>query len=272
MALLVKGLSFYNSPMPVDNDLYHREAHSWWDEESFLSILRIAVNPVRLDYLIIVLPKLGIKPEGQRALDVGCGGGYLSEELARLGFEVLGVDPAPESIAAAQIHANQTGLDIDYHVAQAETLPFPDGSFDLVTCCDVLEHVQDLDRTLSEIARVLKPGGIFMYDTINRTFMTWLGVIFVAQEFPLTRFFPPDTHDWSMFIKPEKLVDRMKMQGIGNHEIRGMSSVVNPIYQFWLILKLKWGLLTYREYGMRTRLRLSHDTTMNYIGYGICMK
>lgn len=272
MTLLVKGLFFYNPPMPVDNALYHREAHTWWDEESFLSILRIAVNPVRLDYLNIVLPKLGIKPEGLRALDVGCGGGYLPEELARLGFIVTGVDPAPASIAAAQIHAQQSGLTIDYRVAQAETLPFPGGSFDLVTCCDVLEHVQDLDRTLSEIARVLKPGGIFMYDTINRTFMTWLGVIFVAQEFPLTRSFPPDTHDWSMFIKPQELVERMKVRGIGNHEIRGMSSVVNPIHQFWLILKLKWGSLTYREYGMRTRLQLSHDLTMNFIGYGICKK
>ena len=78
--------------MPVDNDLYHREAHTWWDDESFLSILRIAVNPVRLDYLNIVLPKLGIKPEGLRALDVGSGGGYLSEELSRLGIVVSGVD------------------------------------------------------------------------------------------------------------------------------------------------------------------------------------
>jgi 2-polyprenyl-6-hydroxyphenyl methylase/3-demethylubiquinone-9 3-methyltransferase len=258
--------------MPVDNDLYQREAHTWWDEESFLSILRIAVNPVRLDYLNIVLSKLGIMPEGLRALDVGCGGGYLSEELARLGFKVSGADPAPASLAAAQSHAKQSGLTIDYREAQAESLPFPDGSFDLVTCCDVLEHVQDLNLVLSEIARVLKPGGIFIYDTINRTFMTWLGVIFVAQEFPLTRFFPPDTHDWSMFIKPDELVESLKKHGIVNREVRGMSCVVNPIHQFWLILKLKWGSLTYREYGMRTRLRLSNDTTMNYIGYGVRKK
>jgi 2-polyprenyl-6-hydroxyphenyl methylase/3-demethylubiquinone-9 3-methyltransferase len=272
MTLLVKGLFLYNLPMPVDNDLYHREAHTWWDDESFLSILRIAVNPVRLDYLNIVLPKLGIKPEGLRALDVGSGGGYLSEELARLGMTVSGVDPAHASVAAAQSHAHETGLEIDYRVAQAEILPFPDGSFDLVTCCDVLEHVQELDRTFSEIARVLKPGGIFLYDTINRTFMTWLGVIFVAQEFPLTRFFPPDTHDWSMFIKPDELADSSKKHGIVNREVRGMSCVVNPIHQFWLILMLKWGFLTYREYGIRTYQRLSYDTTMNYIGYGICKK
>ena len=257
--------------MPVDNELYHREAHTWWDDESFLSILRVAVNPVRLDYLDSILQKLGIKPEGLQALDVGSGGGYLSEELSRLGMIVSGVDPAPASIAVAKIHAQQNGLTIDYRVAQAESLPFTNDTFDLVTCCDVLEHVQDLDRTLSEVARVLKPGGMFLYDTINRTFMTRLGVIFVAQEFPPTRFFPPDTHDWSMFIKPNELVDCLQQHGIVNREVLGMSSVVNPIHQFWLILKLKWGSLTYREYGMRTRLRLSHDTTMNYIGYGICM-
>lgn len=269
MTRIVKGFFFYNPIMPVDNGLYQREAHTWWDEESFLSILRIAVNPVRLDYLNIVLSKLGMTPQGLRSLDVGCGGGYLPEELTRLGFMVSGVDPALASVAAAQSHAHETGLEIDYRVAQAESLPFPDGSFDLVTCCDVLEHVQDLDRTLSEITRVLKPGGIFLYDTINRTFMTWLGVIFVAQEFPATRFFPPDTHDWSMFIKPFELVDCLQQHGIVNQDVQGMSSVVNPIHQFWLILKLKRGSLTYREYGMRTRLRLSHDTTMNYIGYGV---
>jgi 2-polyprenyl-6-hydroxyphenyl methylase/3-demethylubiquinone-9 3-methyltransferase len=258
--------------MPVDNDLYRREAHTWWDDESFLSTLRIMVNPVRLDYLNIVLPNSGIKPEGLRALDVGSGGGYLSEELARLGFIVSGVDQALASVRTAQFHAQETGLEIDYRVALAESLPFPDDAFDLVTCCDVLEHIHDLDRTLSEIARVLKPGGIILYDTINRTFMTWLGVIFVAQEFPPTRFFPPDTHDWSMFIKPDDLVDCLPQHGIVNQEVLGMSSVVNPIHQFLLILKLKWGFLSYREYGMRTRLRLSHDTTMNYIGYGICKK
>jgi 2-polyprenyl-6-hydroxyphenyl methylase / 3-demethylubiquinone-9 3-methyltransferase len=259
----------YNPAMPVDNELYSREAHTWWEQGSFLSILRTAVNPLRIEYLKRVLAEMGLIAEELQALDVGCGGGYLTEELTRLGSSVTGVDPSSASIAAAQAHAKSNGLDLVYQVARAESLPFPDGSFDLVTCCDVLEHVDDLNLALAEIARVLKPGGIFLYDTINRTVMTWLGVIFVAQEFPLTRYFPAKTHDWRMFIRPDDLVMGLKKQGIVNREIRGMTCIVNPIHHFWLILRLKWGSLSLGDYGLRTRLRLSDDTTMNYIGYGI---
>ena len=162
MTLLVKGFSFIIRPCPSTMTFISVKPTPGGMKKVSSLFCELRSIPFRLDYLNIVLPKLGIKPEGLRALDVGCGGGYLSEELARLGFNVSGVDPAPASLAAAQSHAKQSGLTIDYRVAQAESLPFPDGSFDLVTCCDVLEHVQDLDRTLSEIARVLKPGGIFI--------------------------------------------------------------------------------------------------------------
>jgi 2-polyprenyl-6-hydroxyphenyl methylase/3-demethylubiquinone-9 3-methyltransferase len=255
--------------MPVDNDLYNREARTWWEEESFLSNLRTSVNPVRLEYIDTILHTLGLKPEGLRALDVGCGGGYLTEELARLGFRVTGVDSAPESVAVAQAHGKQGGLELEYRIARAEALPFADGSFDLVTCCDVLEHVDDLGRVIVEAGRVLKPGGLFIYDTINRTFMTWLGVIFVAQELPLTRFFPPKTHDWHMFLRPNELTSTLLRQGIVNQDMRGMSSVVTPIRHFWLIVLLKYGRLRYRDYSFHTRLQLSNRTLMNYIGYGI---
>ncbi len=255
--------------MPVDNDLYNREAHTWWDEDSFLHILRVSVNPVRVEYIEDILSGLGWDKNGLRVLDVGCGGGYLPEELTRLLSLTTGVDSSRASIAAARAHAMQTGLQVAYRVARAESLPFADAVFDVVTCCDVLEHVDDLDRTLDEAARVLKPGGIIIYDTINRTFMTWLGVIFVAQEFPLTRFFPAKTHDWHMFIRPDELTAALLRHGIVNHDVRGMSSAVNPLHNFWLILKMKWDRLSYREYSIRTQLHLSHDPTMNYIGYGM---
>ena len=266
---LVKPYFLYNFDMPVDNDLYNRLAGTWWEEGSFLSILRIAVNPVRLEYLEDVVKGREHNSRRLSALDVGCGGGYLTEELAARGYETTGIDPAIESIRAADAHARQKGLEVSYKAARAESLPFPDNSFDLVTCCDVLEHVQDLDRILTETSRVLRPGGVFLFDTINRTFMTWLGVIFVAQEFPPTRFFPPKTHDWSMFIKPEELTDHLQDCGISVRDIRGMSSVVNPLLQFWLILRLKWKNIAPQEYGFRTRVRLSQDTTMNFIGHGI---
>ena len=152
-------------------------------------------------------------------LDVGCGGGYLTEELTSLFYYVKGVDASHSSLAAAHDHAKQQDLKVAYQAARAESLPFADESFDLVTCCDVLEHVDNLDRTVAEVARVLKPGGIFIYDTINRTVMTWLGVVFVAQEFPPTRFFPAKTHDWRMFIRPEELKTALLRQGILNHEV-----------------------------------------------------
>jgi len=255
--------------MPVDNDLYNREAKTWWADGSFLSILRVAVNPVRLEYLRTLESRLGLKPASLRVLDVGCGGGYLAEELAKLGFNVTGVDPSPGSIAAAQAHAKSNKFEVTYQVASAESLPFPDASFDMVTCCDVLEHVASLDQTLKEISRMLRPGGVFMYDTINRNFMTWLAVIFVAQEFPPTRFFPPGTHDWHLFIRPEELGASLTHHGISNQDINGMAPSINILQQFWLILKLKYGCLDYRNYGQRTRLHLSKNMMMNYIGFGI---
>ena len=260
---------FYNLVMPVDNDLYNRQAGTWWEEDSFLSNLRVSVNPVRVKYIEAVLRKSGWDKNGLRVLDVGSGGGYLPEELTRFFDQVCGVDMSPGSVAAAHTHALTNGLKIAYRVGRAESLPFADSAFDVVTCCDVLEHVDDLDRVLAEVARVLKPGGIFVYDTINRTFMTWLAVIFVAQEFPLTRFFPAKTHDWRMFIRPKELTAALSRQGIVNQDRRGMSSEVNPLCNFWLLLMMKSGRLSYREYSLRSRLHLSHNTIMNYIGHGV---
>jgi 2-polyprenyl-6-hydroxyphenyl methylase/3-demethylubiquinone-9 3-methyltransferase len=255
--------------MPVDNEFYNRQAHTWWDEDSFLHILKVSVNPVRVEYIKDVLRIIGRDGNRLRILDVGCGGGYLTEVLTPFFDHVTGADQSRASITAAHEHAMQAGLHIEYRVARAESLPFADASFDMVTSCDVLEHLDDLDRTLAEVARVLKPGGIFIYDTINRTFLTWLGVIFVAQDLPLTRFFPEKTHDWHMFIRPEELSVRLRRHGVVNHDVRGMSPEVSPIQQFWLILRMKLGGLSYRAYSLRTKLHLSHDTTMNYIGYGI---
>jgi ubiquinone biosynthesis O-methyltransferase len=110
-------------------------------------------------------------------LDVGCGGGYLAEAFARDGFIVAGVDPAANSIEAARKHASETGLNVDYRVGRSETLPFSDGCFDAVACCDVLEHVDDLDKSVSEVGRVLRPGGVFFYETVNRTWLSKLVLI-----------------------------------------------------------------------------------------------
>src|SRR5262245_5027389 len=144
-------------------------AGTWWDEAGFLHTLA-ALNPARFGYMRrVLIEELGLDPAGLPVLDIGCGGGLLAEEFARLGCNVTGLDPSEESLAAARTHAAAQGLAIDYHCAPGEALPFGDASFDVVYCCDVLEHVHDLPQVIAETARVLRPGGTYLYDTINRT-------------------------------------------------------------------------------------------------------
>jgi len=145
--------------MPVDNEIYNRLSSTWWDEQGFLNILRTAANPGRFGYFReVLLKQVGVDPAGKKALDVGCGGGLLAEEFARLGCQVTGIDPSEPSLATARAHARQSGLDIEYRVGVGEALPFADEAFDLVYCCDVLEHVNDLAQVLAEISRVLRGG------------------------------------------------------------------------------------------------------------------
>ncbi len=146
--------------MPVDNEIYNRLSSTWWDEQGFLNLLRTAVNPGRFGYFReVLLKQVGVDPVGKQALDVGCGGGLLAEEFARLGCQVTGLDPSELSLATARAHARQSGLDIAYRLGVGEALPFADETFDLAYCCDVLEHVNDLAQVLAEISRVLRKGG-----------------------------------------------------------------------------------------------------------------
>ena len=122
----------------------------------------------------------------------------------------MGIDPSASSLATARTHAQQAGLDIDYRVGVGENIPFADESFEIVYSSDVLEHVNGLEKVIAEIARVLKPGGVFLYDTINRTFPSKLVMIKLVQEWKSTSFMPPNLHDWNAFIKPRELLTLMK--------------------------------------------------------------
>ena len=200
--------------MPIDKQMYDRLSHTWW-EGGFLSILKSGLNPARFGYMRrILVNELGLDPAGLRTLDVGCGGGLLAEEFAQLGCAVTGVDPSPKSIEVAREHAAIAGFDIDYREASGESLPFADGEFPVVYCCDVLEHVDDVGRTVNEIARVLEPGGVFLFDTINRTRRSRLLMIKVAQDWKGTAFADPDLHDFDMFIKPVELDAHLKRAGL----------------------------------------------------------
>ena len=253
--------------MPVDNELYDHLAATWWDPQGFLHVL-CALNPARFGYMRrVLLDELGLTPAGLRALDVGCGGGLLAEEFARLGFAVTGVDPSARSLDAARAHAAEAGLSIEYRQASGEALPFGDGSFDVVYCCDVLEHVTDLARVIAESARVLKAGGVYLYDTINRTSQSKLILIKLFQEWGWTSFMPPRLHDWEMFIRPSELARLLEQQGLRPGPARGLKPRANPVTILRALRSRKLGRLSYREAAERIDLGESPDTSLLYLGY-----
>ena len=256
--------------MPVDNQLYDRLADTWWNDDSVLSLLRTSINPARFGYMRRVLTEeLGVDPNGKTALDVGSGGGLLAEEFARLGFRVTGIDPSAESVETARAHAASEGLDIEYTVGAGEQLPFPDESFDIAYCCDVLEHVDDLDRVLAETSRVLKPGGVYLYDTINRTRRSKLVMIKLMQEWRATALMEPNLHDWDMFIKPDELVAAMARAGLENRDIVGVGPARNPVSLVMDMRRRARGDMTYGEFGARNKFRETRDKSLLYAGHAL---
>jgi 2-polyprenyl-6-hydroxyphenyl methylase / 3-demethylubiquinone-9 3-methyltransferase len=255
--------------VPVDNRLYDTLAGSWWDESGLLHVLR-GLNPARFGYMRrILIDELGIDPRGKKTLDVGCGGGLLAEEFARLGCAVTGIDPSEKSLESARDHARRTGLAIEYRQGVGEDLPFPDGAFEIVYCCDTLEHVDDLGQVLGEISRVLQPGGIFLYDTINRTLESKLVMIKLFQEWDSTSLMPPNLHDWSLFIKPEELLAKLAENGLENRDQTGLKSSVNPFRAFRVLRARKRGEISYLEAMRRIDLRESRDMGVLYAGYAV---
>ncbi len=255
--------------MPIDNEIYNREGEGWWEEDNPLNVLHGSITPGRFAYFRDVLTsRLGLRPWDVRALDIGCGGGFLAEEFAHLGCRVVGVDPSAVSIETARRHAAASGLDVDYRVGSGERLPVADGEFDLVTCCDVLEHVSDLDAVTSETARVLKPGGIFLFDTLNRTLASKLLAIKVMQEWRLTRFIDATVHEWAMFIKPEELVVTLGRHGLRIGEIVGLGP---PVEKKPLVLlnfiRANRGRISCGELSRRLDTGQVKSTSVAYMGF-----
>ncbi len=188
-------------------DIYDDVAAQWWSDD--LRWVRTLKNlvPGRLSWF-----DRHIDWAGCRVLDLGCAGGFMAEALARRGAQVTGIDPARQAIDAARRHAAHNDLSIRYDVGRGEELPYDDGAFDAVVCVDVLEHVQDLDRVMAEIARVLRPDGTLLFDTINRNPIARLATITVAEDF--LRLLPKGTHDPAMFIKPAELRAAMRTAGL----------------------------------------------------------
>jgi 2-polyprenyl-6-hydroxyphenyl methylase / 3-demethylubiquinone-9 3-methyltransferase len=259
------------SDRKVNNEIYRSLGHAWWDDDvGEFSTLRFWINPVRFGYFQRVLSHHQVLDRGQcKLLDVGCGGGLLAEEFARAGFEVAGIDPAPETIATARAHAASSGLKIEYQTGSGERLPFADASFDLVACCDVLEHVDDVDRVISEIARVTKPGGLFLYDTVNRTFVSKMVMIKVMQEWRSTAFAAPNSHVWEKFIKPEELAYLFRRHGLEQREARGIVPRLNPIATLFEFRRRVQGKVTFKELGRRLDFQESDHLEGSYMGYAM---
>ena len=255
--------------MAIDNAVYDRLSNTWWDETGFLHALT-ALNPPRFGYMRRVLfHDQGRDPRGLPILDVGCGGGLLAEEFARLGCAVTGVDPSSKSLEAARGHAKEAGLAITYRGGVAESLPFPDASLDAVYCCDVLEHVRDLDRVVAEAARVLKPGGVYLFDTINRTWKSKLVLIFLFQEWSWTRCMPKDIHDFDLFVPPERLRGLLIRHGLAPSAFTGMEPRAGLLKTVRALRQRRRGQLTFVEAFRAMDLDEDPDLSVQYLGHAI---
>ncbi|MBS0274681.1 MAG: bifunctional 2-polyprenyl-6-hydroxyphenol methylase/3-demethylubiquinol 3-O-methyltransferase UbiG [Proteobacteria bacterium] len=194
---------------PSEIEKFSRMAAEWWDPTGKFAPLH-KFNPVRLKFIReTVAAHVGrdgksLRPfEGLSLLDIGCGGGLLSEPMSRLGFAVTGVDPSEKNIGTARTHAAQSGASVDYRVSDAEAL-VPQGlTFDVVLNMEVVEHVADLRGYLESTAALVKPGGLMFVATLNRTLKA-LALAKVAAEYIL-RWLPPGTHDWDKFVAPAEL-------------------------------------------------------------------
>jgi 2-polyprenyl-6-hydroxyphenyl methylase/3-demethylubiquinone-9 3-methyltransferase len=254
--------------MPIDNDVYDREGAGWWDENSPLNILHGSLTPGRFAYFQEVLTdRLHLAPEGLRALDIGCGGGFLAEEFARRGSRVVGVDPSQVSIDTARRHAAATGLDIDYRVGTGEHLPVPDAEFDVAYCCDVLEHVTDVDAVLRETARALRANGVFFFDTINRTRASRLLAIKVMQEWRWTRFVDATVHDWDMFITPEELEAALHRTSLRLVEVVGLGPRTNRLAAIIHFIRANRGMISVGELSRRLDIGRVKTLDVSYMGY-----
>ncbi|MCL4139573.1 UNVERIFIED_CONTAM: hypothetical protein GTU68_040477 [Idotea baltica] len=198
-------------------------AAEWWDTEGKFKPLHM-LNPCRLDY---ITTQIAVK--GLRILDIGCGGGLLSEPMARLGATVVGADAAAGNIPVAQIHAAQSALTIDYRHTTAEALAEAGEQFDVVLNMEVVEHVASPISYLTACRELLKPGGLHICSTLNRNPKSYMVAIIGAEH--VMRWLPKGTHEWSKFITPDELYKLLEDAGLDPVDRKGF--VFNPLLWSW---------------------------------------
>jgi len=222
---------------PAEVAKFEAMSAEWWDPKGKFKPLH-EMNPIRLEYIVQqICAEFGrdtnsLRPfEGLRLLDIGCGGGLLSEPMARLGATVVGADAAAGNIPVAQLHAEQSGLDIDYRNVTAEALAEASEQFDVILNMEVVEHVASPLAYLTACRQLLKPGGLMLCSTLNRNPKSYMAAIVGAEV--IMRWLPRGTHDWHKFITPDELFDLITNAGLRPVDRKGF--VFNPLSWSWSI-------------------------------------
>jgi 2-polyprenyl-6-hydroxyphenyl methylase/3-demethylubiquinone-9 3-methyltransferase len=224
---------------PAEIERFGRLAAEWWDGNGKFRTLHL-IGPARLKFLRDEITKHfstagavntgDLRPlEGLTVLDVGCGGGLVCEPLTRLGGRVTGIDPAVENVEAARRHADGQGLDIEYRAARIEDLAAERQTFDAVVCFEVVEHVPDAGAFLNTLASLVRPGGLMLLSTINRTMKAYFLAI-IAGEYIL-RWLPVGTHQWDRFVAPGELSRYLRDAGLVAPTFMGL--VYSPMSDAW---------------------------------------
>lgn len=231
-----------NQPSTIDADevaKFSAMAAEWWDPNGKFRPLH-KFNPVRLAYIREKIclhfgrGEHDLRPfEGLRLLDIGCGGGLLCEPMTRLGAEVVGADASQKNIHTAGVHAMEMDLDIDYRCVTAEALAQQGETFDIVLNMEVVEHVADVDLFVTSCASMIRPGGVMIMATLNRTLKAFALAI-VGAEYVLG-WLPKGTHQWEKFVTPEELTDALTSAGLEVAERTGV--VYNPLADAWKLSK-----------------------------------
>jgi 2-polyprenyl-6-hydroxyphenyl methylase/3-demethylubiquinone-9 3-methyltransferase len=225
MAAQIKAVQKLNAD-EIELKKFSELAHKWWDKSSEFKPLH-EINPLRLDYIDGL-----VELKGKRVLDVGCGGGILSESMYFKGADVTGIDLGEKALNVAKLHQLESGAKVHYQLISVEQLATEQpASFDVVTCMEMLEHVPDPSSIVAACAKLVKPGGSVFFSTINRNPKAYLFAV-VGAEYILN-LLPKGTHDYAKFIKPSELSSWARQTGLTISDMRGMS--YNPLTQhYWL--------------------------------------